>query len=1173
MHGFKSFAEPVTIEFDRGITCVVGPNGSGKSNISDAIRWVLGEQSPKMLRGAKMDEVIFAGTAGRKSRGMAEVTLTIDNTDGSLDIDYQEVAITRRMYRTGESEYYINRNQCRLRDIRELIMDTGIGVDGYSIIGQGKISDIVSNKTDGRREIFEEAAGIVAYRNKKAESERKLESTTANMDRVLDIINEINRKLPSLKDDSAKAEEYIKLRDRYKELEINIVLKNIEKLQLNEEFMKDEILEVNMDLDNLKEERVEAEAKLAEFNRKNENLEKIAAETQQKLLDTIDELNSLTNKWELDNERASSIDNTIATLEEEIKLARSKVERELENRKELECAKREADKNLTILRTALNEKSAGYTEKSEELAALMTEIDNYKNMVFEASSKASNARAEIASLELLRENLDRRQQDIVNRKESGADNNRETIDSLNELKKERDHTSESIDESKEEQASILKDIILKKAEKSKLTSESEMLAIESGKLTSRAATLRELEENYDGYNYAVKYIMRAGLDGIHGVIADLIKVPEEYATAIETALGGALQNIVCDNDRSAKIAINKLKANKAGRITFLPVSSVHGNFRRDSNAQLAKGFVGFGPECVENNSEYDDIIANLLGRVIVVDNMDNAVTISKHISGYRLVTLEGEVISGNGAITGGKYKHKTANILDRKAEIENLEKRLKSNQKRKSEIDEALDDLSNQIEALDGKSSELDNIIREQTYQLLEKNNDIKNAETTLKDIKSQSMRIEQELSEIEEEKKNSKSMINEKENLAKTAEETRIKAEEQGELKSAEYEKLKSQFDSISEDITSARIDVNTCENQMNHVAEMMAKTEGTIKETEDEIKQKTDKINQLKIEKSNLSHGSVDSDDVIATKEEEKTHLQEYLNEVNEEKSEIAKNITSISDAKKQSDEKLNELQDKKYQLDIKKTKSETQLENYKNKLWDDFEVSYAQALDFRSDDFALSTAVKENRQIKSRIKELGEVNIGAIEEYKEEKKRYDFLTEQRDDIQLAMDEINSIIDEMDKKIKQRFKESFDQIVVNFEAKFQELFGGGHAELRLSDESNPLESDIDIIAQPPGKKLQNINLLSGGEKTLTAIALMFAVLGAKPTPFCILDEVEAALDDANIERFINCLRTLEGIQFTLVTHQKSTMEHADVLYGVTMPEKGVSKVLSLAMGDDFEI
>ncbi|MBQ9707564.1 MAG: hypothetical protein IJV66_00070, partial [Firmicutes bacterium] len=644
-------------------------------------------------------------------------------------------------------------------------------------------------------------------------------------------------------------------------------------------------------------------------------------------------------------------------------------------------------------------------------------------------------------------------------------------------------------------------------------------------------------------------------------------------TAVETALGGRIQNVVCDDDASAREAIDSLKKNRAGRLTFLPVSSVRGNFKRDSFAEGQRGFIGFGPDCVKADKMYDDIIANLLGRVIIADNIDHAIAMSKKVKGFRIVTLDGEVISGSGAITGGRYKHKTANILDRKAEIAGLNRTLEEKTGRIAEIDKRLTDVEGEIARQEKLLAELDEAIRQGTIDLLEKDNEIRLAETALRDLKSDAERLEAELKNIDSERERSRTMEAGLRSRIEADEKLKTDSESKAEARLEEYSELKEKFDLVSEDITAARIQVNTCESNLEHIADMLRRADQSIGEARADIESRKQQIEQLAREKSSITSGHDDVDGLIADKEREKTNLQEYMSEINDEKAELSRTITVNTEIKDGADARISDIRERKYQLDIKKAKNETQLENLKEKLWEDFEISYAQALDQRREDFALSSAVKENRQIRARMKELGEVNVGAIEEYKEEKKRYDFLTEQRDDIQEAMDAICSIIDDLDKTIRLRFKTSFDEIVVNFEARFKELFGGGHAELRLSDENDPLESDIDIIAQPPGKKLQNINLLSGGEKTLTAIALMFAVLEAKPTPFCILDEVESALDDANIDRFIDCLRTLQGIQFTLVTHQKATMEHADVLYGVTMPEKGVSRVLSLNMADSAAV
>lgn len=1173
MHGFKSFAEPVVIEFNEGITCIVGPNGSGKSNISDAIRWVLGEQSPKMLRGGKMEEVIFSGTSSRKSRGMAEVTLVIDNEDGSLPIDYKEVAITRRMFRSGESEYHINGNQCRLRDIRELIMDTGIGVDGYSIIGQGKISDIISNKTESRREIFEEAAGIVLYRTKKDESEKKLANTSDNMERIQDIIGEIEGRIDGLREDSIKAQEYIGLRDRNKELEINITLKNIESLELKDEFIKDDLMELALTIETAEEEKSEIDKKLAELNGRNETLETIAIESREKLMSAIEELNLAVNKEEVDKERLSSIEENTERLTNELKLLEEKKTSEDSHKTEYKEKASELDRKLVQVNGALREKIEIYNEMADTMASLMEKADSYKNDVFELSGQINSAKAEISSLQRLQETLGKRQASLIEEKASGEDNNKETLDRLNTIRHEKKDIIESLEEITERIVAKRQDFISKQQEERKLSKQAEELRIAIGRLTARKKTIEEMESNYEGYNFAVKHVMKSGLRGIHGVVADLIKVPAGYETAMETALGAALQNIVCEDDESAKIAINSLKQNKAGRMTFLPVTSVKGRVSREEHLKNEPGFIGFGPDCIDYENKYENIINYLLGRVLLVDNMDNAVKLSKKAAGYRFVTLEGEVINAGGAITGGKYKNKTANILDRKAEINALEAEVLQKEKQHSEAEVFLQKLRDDITQLTGMIQGLEEEKRKEEHELISIENDIKIAENILKEIKSGGDKLARELENIKAEKEKSQEMIRHLE-IDITGKTQRISdAEKSSEDTMEEYNEKKAEFEKINEDITQARIDVNSCDKEKAHAEAMLQRITASIAEISNDMAEKRLQLEELIKEKHGLTEGYGDIGSLIKQKETEKQELEEYLKDVTEEKAEINASVLKLNSEKEAMTSKLDNARNQKYELEIRKAKTETQLDTYKDKLWEDFEISYIQAMEFKSEEFNMPAAVKENRQIKSRIKELGEVNVGAIEEYKTVKERYEFLTSQRADIQEAMDALTKIISDMDNTIKIRFKESFDRIVVNFEEKFKELFGGGHAELRLSDENDPLQASIDIVAQPPGKKLQNINLLSGGEKTLTAIALMFAVLKAKPTPFCILDEVEAPLDDANIDRFMNSLRKFSGIQFTLVTHQKATMEQADVLYGVTMPEKGVSKVLSLDLGSDFEI
>lgn len=1165
MQGFKSFAEPVTIEFDEGITGIVGPNGSGKSNISDAIRWVLGEQSPKMLRGGKMEEVIFNGTSNRKSRGMAEVTLVIDNDDEMLPIEYKEVAITRKMFRSGESEYHINGNQCRLRDIRELIMDTGIGVDGYSLIGQGKISDIISNKTESRREIFEEAAGVVAYRTKKVEAERKLQSATANMERVRDIIGEIEGRIDGLREDSVKAEEYLKLRDRHKELEINIILKNVENLELKNEYAKDDLMEVSCSIDALKEEKRELDDQFTEANARSETLETLAGEAREDLLKAIEERNAVVNKGEVDRERLSAIETSSGRFREEIEALEERKLRELKNAGTFADEKKAIDEESAEAERILEEKTGEYDALTAEVARLTEEADDCRNRIFELSGAIHSGNAEISSLELLQETLERRKKTLLSEKSSGDMNNRETLDGINAAKNERRELEEELEEKRAAAEKMRAAYQSDQREERALAGASEELRIAIGRLSARKKTIEEMESNYEGYNYAVKHVMKSGLSGIHGVVADLLNVPKGYEVAIETALGASIQNIVCEDDESAKRAIRSLKENRAGRMTFLPLRSIKAGSAGDRNLRTETGFEGFGTECVEYDSKYGEVVKYLLGRVVVVNTMDNAVRISKKVSGMRVVTLEGEIINAGGAITGGRYKNRTANILERKTEIAELKKEIDEKSRQQRDSEKRLEMLREKIRSFADRIGSIESEIRTAEHALIAKDNEIAFSESALKDIKGSSEKIERELSGIKEEQERSRGMVSALREKLRENEEKIEETKKRSEAKLEECDIRKTAFDRISEEITKARIAVTSCNQRKAHADDIVKRITETVLEIDRDIKVREDNLASMAEEKKALTAGHTDIDDLIREKEFAKTNAEEYLRDVTEEKAALTSAVSKINEEREELAQKLQTLQDQKVDLNIRKAKNETQLESYKEKLWEDFEVSYIQAMDFKSDQFVMSLAVRENRQIKSRIRELGEVNVGAIEEYGTVRERYEFLTSQQVDIQEAMDTLSGIIRDMDKTIRNRFKDSFDRIVINFEEQFRRLFGGGHAELRLSDESNPLESNIDIVAQPPGKRLQNINLLSGGEKTLTAIALMFAVLQAKPTPFCILDEVEAALDDANIDRFIDCLRQFEEIQFALVTHQKATMEHADVLYGVTMPEKGVSKVLSL--------
>lgn len=1170
MHGFKSFAEPVTVEFHPGITCIVGPNGSGKSNISDAIRWVLGEQSPKMLRGGKMQEVIFAGTQNRKSRGMAEVILTIDNSEGILPIEYNEVAITRRMYRSGESEYYINSNQCRLKDIRELIMDTGIGVDGYSIIGQGKIADIISNKTESRREIFEEAAGVVMYRSKKAEAERKLDNASGNLDRVNDIIGEIEDRIDDLREDSRKASEYVTLRDRYKDLEINITIRNVEGAEEKLKELADELKDIRISEMKLSDAKDSADKQASKIKAEISTLDELLDDSRKKLLETINSMGELTNKMERNEEKLISIEENRHRIGEELKEFENRFDAENDNIRSIEKNLQSIEKKYTNAKESLDEKTSLFEEKTREVSETLADVDAMRNSIFSHHQNASAKRTEADGLRRLDKTLSDREKQIEEDKTvevSGIDREEE-----NRLKEKRDETARAIDSLKEESRKLQEEYEKKSRIEKNIAVKLETLRIDSERISARKKTIEEMESNYEGYNGAVKYIMKQNRKGIYGTVAELMQVPSGMEIAVETALGAGLQNIICMDDRAAKEAVLLLKREKAGRLTFIPVSSVRSG-KTSEDLSGYKGFLGLGADIISFDEKYKAAYEYLLGRTVIVDNMDNAVAMSKKTrAGLRFVTVDGEVVSGAGTITGGRYRNKTANLLARKSEIESLSAKFEELKKEYDETKKSRENILDEMSDTVRETSEKESRIRELEKELTLQDGKLSALKAEISASGNRIQKWDEEIRTIREQKKQALDMVEELERDADEEEAKALAAEESIDSIQSRYDQAKVELEEISEEITQARIVVTSCEEEKRGIENLRKRIREAIDEITESIDIREEQLTELEEQKEQITSQDENNAQIMEL-EEEKKRLTEIIEKASDKKVDFSKTSEEILENQKQIERDLSVIGDRAYSADIKKAKLETQLESIKERLWEAFEITYAEALTHRSEDFVMSRAVKENREIKQRMTELGDVNIKAIEEYKAVSERYGFLTEQREDILSSMDDLHGIISDMDKTIRLKFKEAFDNVSVKFEEVFRDLFGGGSAQLVLVNPENPLESDIDIVAQPPGKKLQNINLLSGGEKTMTAIAMMFAVLKTKPTPFCILDEVEAALDDANIERFSSYLKTFDRIQFALVTHQKATMEHANVLYGVTMPEQGVSKLLSLRMGDEFQI
>lgn len=1166
--GFKSFAEPVSIDLSKGITCIVGPNGSGKSNVSDAIRWVLGEQSPKVLRGGKMEDVIFSGTAKRRSKGMAEVVLVIDNTSKILPIDYSEVAITRRAFRSGEGEYYINSNQCRLKDIRELIMDTGIGVDGYSLIGQGKIADIVSNKVESRREIFEEAAGIVKYRSKKAEAEKKLENTAVNLSRVNDIIAEISGRIDSLKSESDIAKEYLKLNDEYKKVEVNVILKNIEDIELKNEYLKDDLVDLSVKLEEITEKQATIKEELAQGQEEQVQLEALLEEARTKKMQLVEEINSMNSDDIVRKEKLNLFEEQEARLKQEMLQLNEKLTQSNTQIKQFDEEIDLIEDEITICQDQIEKKQTELEKFVSHTETLTQAIENKKERLFELHSNLAETKAESTGLQNLVETLEKKKNQLAEEEKEYEAIKKDKEEQLQELRT-------AIEQKSEDKKAIEKEVEKQKNEVNSIAITLKKIADELQKnkydfanLSGRKRTIEELESNYDGYSYAVKYVMKRDFAGVHGVLADLIKVPQGFELAIETALGAALQNIVCSDDHIARNIIETLKREKAGRLTFLPLSSMRGEVSGiSSEISSSSGFKGIACNCIEFDEKYKGIVQYLLGKVVIVDNLQNAIAITKKGRvNFRIVTLEGDVINTGGAITGGAYKNKTANIFERKAEIAELSDKLELLEEKNKKLQEENDAASQKQTETLYNLDELEKNLKVEQLKYFEIQNLFKQKSDELQALNAAAQKRQTELKAILEEEKSTKGVFEELifKNGAIFEQIEELKRELESDM--TVLQESKGPEKEGVEKLAEMKVKFSEIQNRKNTKEFQAGEIKKQIKQFEESIERAK---NDLQKVKSDIEELNSQSQDYIKLQEKQKERevLEGYINEISEKRSqlfELGKNKARAAD---ELAEQKNSVADSKYGLEIKLAKSESALENFKNKLWDEFEISYIQASSFRSEEINFADAQKQARILKSQIKELGSVNIGAIKEYEEVERRYEFLQNQKSDIQEAMRALRTIIEDMDTTIKVRFKESFDAIAQNFEIVFKELFGGGSAMLEMDNPQNPLESAIEIIAQPPGKKLQNINLLSGGEKTMTAIALMFAVLKAKPTPFCILDEVEAALDDGNVEKFAEYLRKFEKIQFALITHQKVTMEHADVLYGITMPEQGVSKLLSLKL------
>ena len=1173
LQGFKSFADKTILELMPGITTVIGPNGSGKSNISDAIRWVLGEQSMKSLRGTKSLDIIFAGTQNRKSLGFAEASLVFDNSDGALPIEYTEVTVTRKIYRSGETGYYINKVPCRLKDVLELFMDTGIGKDGYSIIGQGKIDEILSNKSEDRRHIFEEAAGIVKYRTRKQESEKKLEHTKLNLLRINDILSEIEGNLEPLQMQADKAKKYLNLREELKNIEIGLFVYNIEKYKQDlEKVVQDiEIMQSQCNDEEGRLERVkilkeELKSSIDEITETIENMSNIGFESQKQ----IEQLNSDINvaKTRIANNNENN-DRYLKEIEEQ----NAKIQELKDEIEQKEAKKDNLKQNKEKFEKELNEKQAELDKLTEKLSSKELEIEGYKHTVEENTDKKYELQSEINAQNINYQNFEKRQAQIKQEMQStiseldGTRLNKEDIaKQFNEIESKKNKAQNSLNEVAKQREEANQKI-------KSFESNINILSSEMRIKESRLKFLIETEKEKEGYIKSVKSLLKDCENikelgkGMNGVLANIIEVPDDLQTAIEMCLGASLQNIVTETETDAKRLVEHLRKNNLGRASFLPISSVRGK-KLDKIKGNESGVVGIASDLVKYNKKYEQIILNLLGRTVIVDNMDTAIKVAKQ-NGYtfRIVTTEGDLINPSGAITGGSVAKKTVNILGRGKEIEKLEKEIKEV---KAKIQKLEDDKQNYEESIEGilelsanlekELQEIDITYATEKQKVISINENIEKLEKRLNRLKEEQANLEKQKEEAVSTKGDLQVEINK---IVEQNEELSKIINEFAELNKDDQKYI----DDLNFDITNLKISVSSFDESEASIQEIQERINQELENAHTSIENKNAQIEQIKKDNEDLEKSIQETLQKI---EEVKESVNSSSSKIEELKKERAQKSEKLSKQEDEITAKFKVIEDLKGQLvklDVKKTKIEEDINGIINKMWEEYELTPNNVEQYQKPENVALTQRKVN-SLRTEIRELGSVNVDSIEEYKNLKDRYDFMSEQRLDLENTMSKLRKVISDMTQIMKEQFKEKFKVINKNFGEVFAELFGGGKAELTLEDEENILECGIEITVQPPGKKLQNMMLLSGGEKAFTAIALLFAILKINPAPFCVLDEIEAALDDVNVFRYADYLKKFtEHTQFLVITHRKGTMEAADSVYGVTMEESGISKLLSMKL------
>ncbi len=1173
LQGFKSFADKTVLEFMPGITTVIGPNGSGKSNIADSIRWVLGEQSMKELRGGKSVDIIFAGTQNRKSLGFAEASLVFDNSDGKLPIEYKEVIVTRKLYRSGETGYFINKTQCRLKDILELFMDTGIGKDGYSIIGQGKIDEILSNKSEDRRNVFEEAAGIVKFKTRKEDSEKKLEHTKLNILRINDILSEIEGNLDPLKQQSDKAKRYLDLKNELKSIEVGLFLYNIEKYKENLEKIQEDI-EIMQNTCNLEEGKLEKikilkeelKGEIDDLTEQIENTQNLRF-TNQKDVETLSSEISI-NKSKIENNEANKkrFQEEIEETKEKILKTQEEMENKLSKKENLKENKEKYEKELQEKQQKLEEINKTLSQKELEIENDKRNLEENTDKKYEIEGLISEQKANISNLEKRKIQIKNEIQNSI----SELDNTRFTKEEIEkgffEIQKEKNDLTKKQEEYESKKKLAEKEI---NSINIKMNNNIQELNFKE----SKHKFLVETEKEKDGYQKSVKALLKdcekikeLGI-GVKGALAELIDVPENLETAIEMALGASLQNIVTESEQDAKKLIEHLRKNNLGRASFLPISNIKGKMPEKIKGNQ-DGVLGIASNLIKYDKKYEQIILNLLGRTVIVENMDIAINVSKQNGNmFKIVTLDGDIISQTGSMTGGSINKKTFKILGRSKEIEELSKNIQEIkaeqeklQQEKQKIEENNKKVFEECEKIDGLLQTIEIKYNVENQKLNTTKENIDRISNHLEKLRKESTDLENQKEEILkaiEEKTNQKEKIDLQNN------EIKEKINEYN-LTNKDTSKI---VDDLNFDITNLKISVSSFNESENSIDEIAKMLENEIENQNKSIKNKENQIEKIELEQKDFEEKINLANSKIEELKSKVTNSDEDIEKMKKQR-QTANEKLSLKEKEEIDEFKvIEDLKGQIVKIEVKKNKTEDDLTSTISELWNEYELTPNNIEDYKKPENIAITTRRVNN-LKQDIRELGSVNVDSIEEYKNQKQRYDFMCEQRLDLENTMAKLRNMIQEITDNMKTRFKEKMKIINQNFGQTFKELFGGGEARIKLEDETNILECGIDIEAQPPGKKLQSMGLLSGGERAFTAIALLFAILKMNPAPFCVLDEIEAALDDVNVNRYAEFLKKFAvNTQFLVITHRKGTMEAADTVYGVTMEEKGISKLLSMKL------